>query len=55
MPQSELTPQAQAAEIEGCIADRDIVGTRAMRARELARPDATREVADLCLAAGGDA
>jgi len=51
MPQSELTPDRLAAEIERCIDDRSIVTTRALRARELARPEATREVAELCLAA----
>ena len=52
LPQSELTPKRLAAEIARCIDDRELVKARAMRARELARPDATRDVADLCLAAG---
>jgi len=55
VPQSELSPERLAAELERCIDDRSIVTTRALRARELARPEATREVADLCLAAGGAA
>jgi len=52
MPQSELTPAKMAGEIRRCIDDRSVVLARAQRARELARPEATREVADLCLALG---
>jgi hypothetical protein len=32
------------------VSDRQLVLDRAMRARSLARPDATREVAERCLA-----
>jgi UDP-N-acetylglucosamine--N-acetylmuramyl-(pentapeptide) pyrophosphoryl-undecaprenol N-acetylglucosamine transferase len=53
LPQSELTPELLAAEIGKCIDDRALVESRAANARQLARPDATREVADVCLAAGG--
>jgi UDP-N-acetylglucosamine--N-acetylmuramyl-(pentapeptide) pyrophosphoryl-undecaprenol N-acetylglucosamine transferase len=52
LPQTELTPETLAAEIDRCINDRELNQTRAARARELARPNATREVADLCLALG---
>jgi len=52
MPQSELTPAKMAGEIRRCIDDRSLVLARAQRARELAKPEATREVADLCLALG---
>jgi len=53
MPQVELTAERMAVEIERCIDDRELVLRRATAARLLARPDATREVADLCLAVGG--
>jgi UDP-N-acetylglucosamine--N-acetylmuramyl-(pentapeptide) pyrophosphoryl-undecaprenol N-acetylglucosamine transferase len=53
MPQAELTAERMAADIERCIDDRELVLRRATAARSLARPDATREVADLCLAVGG--
>jgi UDP-N-acetylglucosamine--N-acetylmuramyl-(pentapeptide) pyrophosphoryl-undecaprenol N-acetylglucosamine transferase len=50
IPQAELTPESLAAEIEACVADRQIVIDRGMRARAMAWPDATREVAERCLA-----
>ncbi len=50
IPQAELTPELLAAEIETCIANRQIVIERSIRARAMARPGATREVADRCLA-----
>jgi UDP-N-acetylglucosamine--N-acetylmuramyl-(pentapeptide) pyrophosphoryl-undecaprenol N-acetylglucosamine transferase len=52
LPQSELTAAALAAELARCADDRQLVMTRAARARALARPDATREVAELCLMRG---
>jgi UDP-N-acetylglucosamine--N-acetylmuramyl-(pentapeptide) pyrophosphoryl-undecaprenol N-acetylglucosamine transferase len=52
LPQSQATPQALAALIEG--ADRAVLLAMAQRAREAARPDATRAVADACEAAAGD-
>lgn len=52
MPQSELTPAKMAGEIRRCIGDRSLVLARAQRARELSRPQATREVVDTCLALG---
>ena len=50
MPQDALTPEVLAEEIRTCASDRNRVVERAIRARELARPDATREVTDICLA-----
>jgi UDP-N-acetylglucosamine--N-acetylmuramyl-(pentapeptide) pyrophosphoryl-undecaprenol N-acetylglucosamine transferase len=50
IPQDRLAPESLAAEIEKCVSDRQLVLDRAMRARSLARPDATREVAERCLA-----
>ncbi|MFQ5634814.1 MAG: undecaprenyldiphospho-muramoylpentapeptide beta-N-acetylglucosaminyltransferase [Gammaproteobacteria bacterium] len=55
MAQSDLTPARLAAEIAQCIDDRRLVETRAQRARDMARPEATRAVADACLATGGAA
>jgi len=52
IPQSGLTPERMAAEIATCVDDRGVVTMRATRARALARPDATRAVADACLALG---
>lgn len=49
LPQSRLTPQGLAAEIEACIDDRELVLSRARAARALAQPAATRIVADTCL------
>src|SRR5690606_41305294 len=46
MPQSTLEPAALAAVIEGM--GRDRLLAMAQRARELARPDAGRELADAC-------
>lgn len=53
IPQSSLTPESLAAELEICISDRQAVIDRAVRARSLAKPEATREVVDRCLAMAG--
>lgn len=50
IPQSELTPQRLADEIRRCVDDRALVVSRALGARSIARPNATRDVADRCLA-----
>lgn len=50
MPQSSLTPESLAAELGAWAGDRARVLDCARRARALARPDATRELADACLA-----
>ena len=50
IPQARLTPELLAAEIESCISDRQMVMERAVRARSLAKPEATREVTELCFA-----
>lgn len=49
LPQSELTADLLAAELRRCRDDRTLVVDRAVRARSLAKPDATREVVDLCM------
>lgn len=54
MPQADLTPARLAAELTCCIDDRELVRQRAIRARALARPDATRAVVERCLAVGQD-
>jgi UDP-N-acetylglucosamine--N-acetylmuramyl-(pentapeptide) pyrophosphoryl-undecaprenol N-acetylglucosamine transferase len=48
IPQTELTPARLAAELAACDANRALVMERARRARALARPDATEEIAGLC-------
>lgn len=48
VPQPELSPQRLAAEIARFGADRSLVLECALRARGLARPEATIEIADLC-------
>jgi UDP-N-acetylglucosamine--N-acetylmuramyl-(pentapeptide) pyrophosphoryl-undecaprenol N-acetylglucosamine transferase len=48
IPQTELTPARLAAELAACDRDRALVMERARRARSLARPDATEEIAGLC-------
>jgi len=50
MPQDELTPESLAREIDRCVGNRQVLEDRAARARSVARPDATREVAEICLA-----
>jgi UDP-N-acetylglucosamine--N-acetylmuramyl-(pentapeptide) pyrophosphoryl-undecaprenol N-acetylglucosamine transferase len=49
--QAALTPARLAAELRAWAGDRQEVVARASRARQLARPDATEELADACLAA----
>jgi len=49
IPQTELTAESLAAELQRCCADRALVIDRAVRARALAKPNATRDVVDLCL------
>ena len=50
--QSELSPQRLADEIALYCGDRNLVLSRGERARSLARPGATRDLVDACLAAG---
>ena len=50
LPQAELTPASLAQEIDHCVGERQMLAERAARARSVARPDATRDVADICLA-----
>jgi UDP-N-acetylglucosamine--N-acetylmuramyl-(pentapeptide) pyrophosphoryl-undecaprenol N-acetylglucosamine transferase len=49
VPQAELTAERLAAELAAWGADRRLSIERASRARALARPDATAEIAGLCL------
>jgi UDP-N-acetylglucosamine--N-acetylmuramyl-(pentapeptide) pyrophosphoryl-undecaprenol N-acetylglucosamine transferase len=49
IPQAELTAESLAAELHRCCADRALVIDRAVRARALAKPNATSDVVDLCL------
>jgi UDP-N-acetylglucosamine--N-acetylmuramyl-(pentapeptide) pyrophosphoryl-undecaprenol N-acetylglucosamine transferase len=48
LPQAELSPSRLAAELATLDRDRALVMDRARRARALARPDATDEIARLC-------
>ncbi|MDP6437248.1 MAG: undecaprenyldiphospho-muramoylpentapeptide beta-N-acetylglucosaminyltransferase [Gammaproteobacteria bacterium] len=50
IPQSQLTPERLAAELEACARDRGLVLERASRARELSRPAATDDLVAACLA-----
>jgi UDP-N-acetylglucosamine--N-acetylmuramyl-(pentapeptide) pyrophosphoryl-undecaprenol N-acetylglucosamine transferase len=50
--QADLTPARLAEEISRAQSDRSLVLARASRARALARPRATQELAELCLALG---
>lgn len=52
IPQSELTPQRLLQALEAFACDRELVLKRAQRARSLARPDATQDVVERCLAIG---
>lgn len=54
LPQSELTPESLAQEINRCLGDRRILQERATRARAVAKPDATRDVVEICLAMVSD-
>jgi UDP-N-acetylglucosamine--N-acetylmuramyl-(pentapeptide) pyrophosphoryl-undecaprenol N-acetylglucosamine transferase len=53
--QSQLTAQRLAAEISRAAGDRNLVVERAVRARSIARPRATEDLAELCLIAGAAA
>jgi len=53
IPQPELTADRLAAELHQCCADRASIVDRAVRARSLAKPDATNDVVDLCLTIAG--
>ena len=55
LPQSSLTPESLAQEIDRCIDNRHGLEERATRARSVARPHATRDVVDICLAMVSDA
>jgi UDP-N-acetylglucosamine--N-acetylmuramyl-(pentapeptide) pyrophosphoryl-undecaprenol N-acetylglucosamine transferase len=50
IPQSELTPERLAVELEACAKDRRLVLQRASRARQLSRPEATDDLVAACLA-----
>ena len=50
IPQSGLTPESLAEELRVCVSDRRVVIERAVSARSLAKPNATREVMERCLA-----
>lgn len=52
IPQSELSAERLAKALESCARDRALVLQRAVRARALARPDATQDVVERCLALG---
>jgi UDP-N-acetylglucosamine--N-acetylmuramyl-(pentapeptide) pyrophosphoryl-undecaprenol N-acetylglucosamine transferase len=47
--QADLTPVVLANEISRCIRDRKLVMERAINARQLARPDATGDLVNVCL------
>lgn len=53
LPERGLTAAALAHELSTLLVDRAPLVALAMRARELAQPDATRALAEECLAAGG--
>jgi UDP-N-acetylglucosamine--N-acetylmuramyl-(pentapeptide) pyrophosphoryl-undecaprenol N-acetylglucosamine transferase len=53
MPQTEFLPESLAGELSICIADRQVVIDRAIGARSLAKPNATRDVVERCLALAG--
>jgi len=50
MPQASLSPQTLATELAAWAQDRQLVTERAINARGLARPNATSELAGVCLA-----
>jgi UDP-N-acetylglucosamine--N-acetylmuramyl-(pentapeptide) pyrophosphoryl-undecaprenol N-acetylglucosamine transferase len=52
MPQGKLTPATLAAEITRCADDRELLIKRAICARRLAQPGATKAVAELCISLG---
>lgn len=53
IPQSELSPQRLVELLKGFIDGRNLLLDYAKAARALARPDATRDVVDICLHAAG--
>lgn len=53
MPQETMTPKSLAECLIELARDRERLNSMAGKARSLARPDATRQVADICLQAGG--
>jgi UDP-N-acetylglucosamine--N-acetylmuramyl-(pentapeptide) pyrophosphoryl-undecaprenol N-acetylglucosamine transferase len=53
MPQETMTPRSLAECLIELARDRERLISMAGKARSLARPDATRQVADICLQAGG--
>jgi UDP-N-acetylglucosamine--N-acetylmuramyl-(pentapeptide) pyrophosphoryl-undecaprenol N-acetylglucosamine transferase len=53
MPQSELTPQRLAKELKALIQDRDCLSAMAQKAHGLAKLDAARRVAEICLSEAG--
>ena len=55
LPQPELTAERLAERLAAYSADRPVLLEMASRARELARPDAARQVAGFCLQAAGQA
>lgn len=55
LPQPELTAERLAERLAAYSADRPVLLEMASRARELARPDAARQVAGYCLQAAGQA
>jgi UDP-N-acetylglucosamine--N-acetylmuramyl-(pentapeptide) pyrophosphoryl-undecaprenol N-acetylglucosamine transferase len=50
IPQHDLTRESLADELRVCVSDRRVVIERAVSARSLAKPNATREVVERCLA-----
>jgi UDP-N-acetylglucosamine--N-acetylmuramyl-(pentapeptide) pyrophosphoryl-undecaprenol N-acetylglucosamine transferase len=52
LPQPELTAERLAAELKAYVNHRDLVLTRALKARALAMPGATEAIVGACLAAG---
>jgi len=55
LPQSGLTAQRLAAELQAYTGNRELALTRARKARALAMPGATEAIVGACLAAGGTA
>jgi UDP-N-acetylglucosamine--N-acetylmuramyl-(pentapeptide) pyrophosphoryl-undecaprenol N-acetylglucosamine transferase len=55
LPQPELTAERLAEQLAAYSADRPVLLEMASRARQLARPDAARQVAGYCLQAAGQA
>jgi len=55
LPQSELTAEHLAAELQQCVDDRNLVIERSIQARKLASTSATADLVAACLAAEGGA